>query len=55
MRKLPLVADDPEGQTRLGAFLQGVQQLGWTIGRNLRVDIRWGATMPIAFAETSPM
>src|SRR5262245_56652900 len=40
---MPLAADDPEGQTRLGAFLQGLQQLGWTIGRNLRVDYRWGA------------
>jgi putative tryptophan/tyrosine transport system substrate-binding protein len=40
---MPLAADDPEGQTRLGAFLQGLQQLGWTIGRNLRVDHRWGA------------
>ena len=29
---MPLAADDPEAQTRLGAFLQGLQQLGWTIG-----------------------
>jgi ABC-type uncharacterized transport system substrate-binding protein len=40
---MPLAADDPEGQTRLGAFLQELQQSGWTIGRNLRVDYRWGA------------
>ena len=40
---MPLAADDPEGQARLGAFLQGLQQLGWAIGRNLRVDHRWGA------------
>jgi putative ABC transport system substrate-binding protein len=33
--------DDPEGQTRLGAFVQGLQQLGWTDGRNVRIDIRW--------------
>jgi putative ABC transport system substrate-binding protein len=39
---MPLAADDPEAQTRLGAFLQGLQQLGWTIGRNLQVDVRWG-------------
>jgi putative ABC transport system substrate-binding protein len=39
---MPLAADDPEGQARIGAFLQGLQQLGWTIGRNLRVDYRWG-------------
>ena len=40
---MPLAADDPEGQTRLGAFLQELQQSGWTIGSNLRVDYRWGA------------
>ena len=34
---------DPEGQTRLAGFLQGLQDAGWTVGRNLRVDIRWGA------------
>jgi len=40
---MPLAADDPEGQTRLGAFLQELQHFDWTIGRNLRVDYRWGA------------
>jgi len=35
-------ADDPEGQARMAAFQQGLQQLGWTEGRNLRVDTRWG-------------
>ena len=39
----PFAADDPEGQARLRAFMQGLQQLGWTDGRNLRIDIRWGA------------
>jgi putative tryptophan/tyrosine transport system substrate-binding protein len=34
-------ADDPEGQTRLGAFVQGLQQLGWTDRRNVGIDIRW--------------
>jgi putative ABC transport system substrate-binding protein len=38
---LPGTADDPEYQARLGAFLQGLQQSGWTIGRNVRIDIRW--------------
>ena len=38
---MPLVADDPEAKTRLGAFLNGLQQLGWTEGRNLRIDARW--------------
>jgi putative ABC transport system substrate-binding protein len=40
---MSLTADDPEGQARLTAFLQGLQQLGWTDGRNVRIDSRWGA------------
>jgi putative ABC transport system substrate-binding protein len=36
-----LAADDPEGQARLAAFLQGLQEAGWAVGRNLQVDIRW--------------
>jgi putative ABC transport system substrate-binding protein len=36
-------ADDPEGQARIAAFHQGLQQLGWTEGRNMRIDLRWGA------------
>ena len=35
---LPAAADDAEYQARVGAFLQGLQQSGWTIGRNLRID-----------------
>jgi putative ABC transport system substrate-binding protein len=38
---LPATADDPEFQARVGAFLQGLALLGWTIGRNVRVDTRW--------------
>jgi putative tryptophan/tyrosine transport system substrate-binding protein len=34
-------AADPEFQARVGAFLQGPQQLGWTDGRNVSIDIRW--------------
>ena len=34
-------ADDAEGQVRLTAFGQGLQQLGWTVGRNLRIDYGW--------------
>jgi putative tryptophan/tyrosine transport system substrate-binding protein len=33
--------DDPEGQARIAAFAQGLQQLGWTDGRNVRIDTRW--------------
>jgi putative ABC transport system substrate-binding protein len=32
---------DPEGQARIAAFAQGLQQLGWTDGRNMRIDTRW--------------
>jgi ABC-type uncharacterized transport system substrate-binding protein len=34
-------ADDTDAQTRIGAFLQALQQLGWTIGRNVRIETRW--------------
>ena len=36
-------ADNPDGQARLAAFQQTLQQLGWSEGRNVRIDIRWGA------------
>ena len=39
---MPLAADDPEGQARIAAFLQGLQQLGWTVGRNVRIDYPLG-------------
>jgi putative tryptophan/tyrosine transport system substrate-binding protein len=38
---MPSIADDPEYQARLTAFLQGLAQLGWLDGRNVRIDIRW--------------
>jgi putative ABC transport system substrate-binding protein len=38
---LPTAADNPDFQTRLGAFLQGLGLLGWAIGRNVRIDARW--------------
>jgi putative ABC transport system substrate-binding protein len=38
-----LPADDPQAQARNAAFLQGLQELGWTVGRNLQIDFRWGA------------
>jgi len=40
---LPGAVDDPEMQVRLAAFLDELQQLGWTDGRNVRIDIRWDA------------
>ena len=39
---MSLAADDKPGQARLAAFLQGLQELGWTDGRNVRIDVRWG-------------
>jgi putative tryptophan/tyrosine transport system substrate-binding protein len=36
-------ADDPISQVNAGALLQGLQQLGWTLGRNVQIDYRWGA------------
>jgi putative ABC transport system substrate-binding protein len=38
---LPAAANDAEFQARIGAFLQGLTLLGWTIGRNVRIDTRW--------------
>jgi putative tryptophan/tyrosine transport system substrate-binding protein len=39
---LNVAADDPESPARLTAFAQGLQELGWIDGRNVRVDFRWG-------------
>jgi putative tryptophan/tyrosine transport system substrate-binding protein len=38
---MALASDDPEGQARLAAVAQGLQQSGWTVGQNVRVDYRW--------------
>jgi putative ABC transport system substrate-binding protein len=47
MRRLSVLmstaADDQESMARYTAFLQGLQELGWTDGRNVRIDVRWGA------------
>ena len=40
---ISLAADDRQGQARLAAFQQALQQLGWTDGRNVRIDTRWAA------------
>jgi len=36
-----VAADDPVGQARVAALLQGLQQLGWNDSRNVRIDHRW--------------
>ena len=41
-----LGSDDPDSLSRIGAFLQGLQELGWTDGRNVRIDYRWSAGDP---------
>jgi putative tryptophan/tyrosine transport system substrate-binding protein len=38
---MPYMANDPQAQNRNAAFLQGLQQLGWTIGQNVQIDYRW--------------
>jgi putative ABC transport system substrate-binding protein len=38
----PGAADNQDGQSRLAAFLQALQALGWTVGRNVRIEYRWG-------------
>jgi putative ABC transport system substrate-binding protein len=41
---LPVSADNADYQARIGAFLQGLQQAGWSIGRNVQIDTRWATT-----------
>ena len=38
---MPAAADEPEYQARVGAFLQGLALLGWTIGPSVRIDTHW--------------
>src|SRR5215467_6020215 len=40
----PASADDAVWQARIGAFQQELALLGWSIGRNVRIDIRWATT-----------
>jgi putative tryptophan/tyrosine transport system substrate-binding protein len=51
---IPFAEDNPVGQARLAAFLQGLQQLGWAEGSNVRIDTRWGggdANLTRAYAK----
>ena len=43
---LPASPDDPDYQTRVSALAQGLALLGWNIGRNIRIDIRWARGDP---------
>jgi putative tryptophan/tyrosine transport system substrate-binding protein len=50
MRRIGLLmnraADNPEGQDRIAAFHQALQELGWSVNRNVRIDTRWGEDDP---------
>jgi hypothetical protein len=51
---MPLAANEPEDQARVAALWQGLQDVGWTDGRNARIDIRWpagGNTTGFSFVE----
>jgi putative ABC transport system substrate-binding protein len=44
--------NDPVGKPRLSAFTQALAGLGWTDGRNLRMDLRWAAVTSIGYARS---
>ena len=43
---MPFLEQDADGRSRFVAFLEKMQQLGWTEGRNLRIDVRWTGPDP---------
>jgi hypothetical protein len=47
----PYAADDREGQAGVAALQQGLAELGWTDGRNARIDTRWGAGDPARYRQ----
>jgi ABC-type uncharacterized transport system substrate-binding protein len=48
---LNLAANDPMGQARLAAFVQGLQATGWSDGHNVRIDTRWAAADPASYRK----
>src|SRR5215831_13529272 len=46
------VADDREGQARVTVLKQGLQELGWTDGRNIQIETRFGGLTPTAYGPT---
>jgi putative ABC transport system substrate-binding protein len=51
---MPVTADNTEYQARAGAFVQGLGQLGWIIGRNVRIDAAGPRPMPPRFVDMRP-
>ena len=46
-----IAENDPDSQARIAALLQEMQDLGWTDGRNVHIDVRWGAGDTAAYAQ----
>jgi ABC-type uncharacterized transport system substrate-binding protein len=47
-------ADDPGGQTRLAAFQKMLQELGWTAGKNFKIDFRWRGASAVELVKLAP-
>src|SRR5437588_200231 len=41
---MSIAADNPDAPVRVAAFAQGLQELGWTVGRNVQIDYRWATS-----------
>jgi putative tryptophan/tyrosine transport system substrate-binding protein len=48
-----LTAGDQEAQSRIAGFLQGLQERGWVVGRNVRIDYRWGGNDAALFRKSA--
>ena len=46
-----LASDDPEAQSRIAAFMQGLEKTGWSIGRNVQIDLRWARAPGRAYSN----
>jgi putative ABC transport system substrate-binding protein len=56
MRRIGLlvgIADDPEGQTRVAAFVKRLSELGWMVGKNVEIDVRWAGGSPDRIAANA--
>ena len=51
---MPYAANDPQAQARNAAFLQGLQQLGWTVGHNVEIEYRGAEAILTIRANTLP-